>query len=216
MQNKAAVQLLTQSQVSQSIREGSIPSQVQSRLAASRCWHGAPVEISTFGEDRIGVISYCSSSFHSYHLLQLLGQGPSMCPPGWDQRNWPWTCFPEVHLRHMRAVNKDNVASRCGEKNKKPRQIKLGNMDLIFSFPLLLLEIGQRHKKRNGPKIWEMMDHQAQIPALSLSAYSRTFHKHLYKKPGKSFTWCLPTCLGSPNPEVINEAPWALTLYESG
>lgn len=67
MQNKAAVQLLTQSQVSQSIREGSIPSEVQSRLAASRCWHGAPVEISTFGEDRIGVISYCSPSFHSYH-----------------------------------------------------------------------------------------------------------------------------------------------------
>lgn len=128
----------------------------------------------------------------------------------------PGPVFLRCTWGHMRAVNKDNVASRCGEKNKKPRQIKLGNMDLIFSFPLLLLEIGQRHKKWNGPKIWEMMDHQAQIPALSLSAYSRTFHKHLYKKPGKSFTWCLPTCLGSPNPEVINEAPWALTLYESG
>lgn len=121
MQNKAAVQLLTQSQVSQSIREGSIPSEVQSRLAASRCWHGAPVEISTFGEDRIGVISYCSPSFHSYHLLQLLGQGPSMCPPGRDQRNWPWTCFPEVHLRHMRVVNKDDAASRQVGVGKRTR-----------------------------------------------------------------------------------------------
>lgn len=48
------------------------------------------------------------------------------------------------------VVNKDGAANRqvgVGKRTKKPRQINLGNIDLMFSFPLLLLERGPRYEK---------------------------------------------------------------------
>lgn len=46
----------------------------------------------------------------------------------------------------MGAVKNEDIAGRqvgCQE-NKKPRQVTLGNMDLLFSLLLLLLEMGLR------------------------------------------------------------------------
>jgi len=64
---------------------------------------------------------------------------------------WPWTYSAQVYLRHTGAVKNDDTASRqvgCQKKNKKPRQVNLGNTDLISPFLLSLLEMGLRYEKR--------------------------------------------------------------------
>lgn len=50
-------------------------------------------------------------------------------------------------MRHMGAVNIARRQGGCHEMNKKPRQVNLGNTDLIFSFVFLLLEMALRYKQ---------------------------------------------------------------------
>lgn len=53
-------------------------------------------------------------------------------------------------MKHMCAVKNDDIASRqigYQENKKKPRQVNLGNMDLIFSFFFLLLGMDLRYEK---------------------------------------------------------------------
>lgn len=85
-QNKATAQLFPQSQVSQSSREGS------THLSCSPGWQHHPAGTGTrrtfphLGTSHRWDFPLLPSS-HSYPLLQLLGQGPSWCPPGWNQRH---------------------------------------------------------------------------------------------------------------------------------
>lgn len=94
----------------------------------------------------LGVVISCySPSSHSYHWLQDLLCVLQAGSKGTALELFSWGAFVDVCV-----VNKDGSANRqvgVGKRTKKPRQINLGNIDLMFSFPLSLLERGPRYEK---------------------------------------------------------------------